>query len=258
MPKQNNPYAAPSARVADAVPAGDDGTLIEGGQSVAAGRGWAWIKEGYALFRESPGTWVLIIFVMALILIAIGLVPYMDMLSSLVVPVFTGGLLLGCRALARGDELEFGYLFEGFRSHAKPLLLVGLLYLAGLVALGFIAAVVFGVGYFVGGEAAADSAREPLGFLLVVLIVVALSIPLVMAVWFAPALVVFHEFGPLAAMKQSFSGCLRNIPAFLVYGLIGMLLAILASIPAMLGWLVLGPVFTGSLYASYRDIFLKS
>ena len=80
----------------------------------------------------------------------------------------------------------------------------------------------------------------------------------VMAVWFAPALVVFHEFGPLAAMKQSFSGCLRNIPAFLVYGLIGMLLAILASIPAMLGWLVLGPVFTGSLYASYRDIFLKS
>jgi hypothetical protein len=34
-------------------------------------------------------------------------------------------------------------------------------------------------------------------------------------------------------------------------------LAILASIPFGLGWLVLGPVMICSVYASYRDIYLE-
>ena len=41
----------------------------------------------------------------------------------------------------------------------------------------------------------------------------------------------------------------------LVYSLVGLVLAIAASIPLGLGWLVLGPMFGGSVYASYRDIF---
>jgi hypothetical protein len=41
----------------------------------------------------------------------------------------------------------------------------------------------------------------------------------------------------------------------LVYGLILILLAVLASIPIMLGWFVLLPVIITSLYASFCDIF---
>jgi hypothetical protein len=40
-----------------------------------------------------------------------------------------------------------------------------------------------------------------------------------------------------------------------VYGLIFMGLAIVASIPFLLGWLVLGPVIAGSWYASWRETF---
>jgi hypothetical protein len=32
-------------------------------------------------------------------------------------------------------------------------------------------------------------------------------------------------------------------------------LAVVASVPAFLGWLVLGPVLFASLYASYKDLF---
>jgi uncharacterized membrane protein len=56
-------------------------------------------------------------------------------------------------------------------------------------------------------------------------------------------------------MKASFVACLRNIVPFLVYGVILFVLAIVASIPFGLGWLVLGPVMAASLYAGYRDIF---
>jgi uncharacterized membrane protein len=60
---------------------------------------------------------------------------------------------------------------------------------------------------------------------------------------------------PVEAMKASFAGCLRNVVPFLVYGVIGLLLAIVASIPLGLGWLVLVPVAIASIYASYCDIF---
>jgi uncharacterized membrane protein len=82
-----------------------------------------------------------------------------------------------------------------------------------------------------------------------------LLLPLVMAIWFAPALIMLAGLSPVEAMKASFAGCLRNVVPFLVYGLIGVLLAIVASIPLGLGWFVLVPVAIASIYASYCDIF---
>jgi len=35
------------------------------------------------------------------------------------------------------------------------------------------------------------------------------------------------------------------------------LLALVAMIPIGLGWLVLGPMLSASVYTSYRDIYLK-
>ena len=34
-----------------------------------------------------------------------------------------------------------------------------------------------------------------------------------------------------------------------------MVFSIVASLPLFLGWLVLGPVIMGSIFASYRDIY---
>ena len=56
-------------------------------------------------------------------------------------------------------------------------------------------------------------------------------------------------------MKTSFRACWINMLPMLVYSLLGLAFAIVASIPFGLGWLVLGPVFAASVYASYKDIF---
>jgi uncharacterized membrane protein len=90
------------------------------------------------------------------------------------------------------------------------------------------------------------------------LVALGLSVPLVMAMWFAPALIVFHDLKPMDALTQSFQGCLKNIVPFLVYGIITFVIGMLASIPAGLGWLIWGPTLIGSIYAGYRDIFLQS
>ena len=90
---------------------------------------------------------------------------------------------------------------------------------------------------------------------LLLVIAVLLMAPVLMAMWFAPALVMFHRMTALDAMRASFFASLRNAPAFIVFSLVYIVLVLLASIPAMLGWLLLLPVTFGAMYSSYRDVF---
>jgi hypothetical protein len=255
-----NPYTAPAATVAD--PAAPQGKFIPGGRTVAAGRGWSWIAQGWDLFRRQPGLWIGITITLFVILFALGLIPLLGKLANAVLwPVLSAGLLLGCRALAEGGSLEFGHLFAGFRERFGTLIAVGAISFAISFAIGMLVAVVMGVGIFTmfgGGPGPGASPEALMTVMLAVLVMFALLLPLMMALWFAPALVVFHDRGPVEAMQESFAGCLKNIVPFLVYGLIGLVFAILASIPIGLGWLLLGPVLIGSLFASYRDIYLES
>jgi uncharacterized membrane protein len=76
--------------------------------------------------------------------------------------------------------------------------------------------------------------------------------------WFAPALVFFNNMSPVEALKASFNACLKNTLPFLVYGLMVMVLLFFAALPVGLGFLVLIPVLAGSIYVSYRDIFVAN
>jgi uncharacterized membrane protein len=254
-----NPYAAPKAPVAETL---SQGSFIPGGRTVAPGRGWSWIAEGWNLFKRHAGMWIAVGVLFALIFIAMAFIPILGSLAAMALaPVFTGGLMIGCRAQEEGGELQIGHLFAGFRERFGTLVSVGLLYLAGSVVAALVAGLVTGAGLWnmLGGGQVdpAAAAGAFMTVLLGVLVMMALMLPVFMAIWFAPPLVVFHEQGALEAMKNSFAACLRNIVPFLVYGVILFVLAMLASIPFGLGWLVLGPTLVCSLYMAYRDIFFE-
>jgi len=254
-----NPYAAPSVPVADVSHAGDDGQLIEGGMAVPASHGWDWIAEGFELFKINPGIWILNLIILLVIMIVLAIVPFIGSLAIyLLYPVFGGGLMLGCHALARNEPFEVAHLFAGFKERTGSLVLLGLLYLVGLIVIVIVVSIFFGLSLF--GAMFAGGARSfnPMTLLFAGLIMLGLSIPLAMAIWFAPALVVFHDLKPVDAMKQSFLGCLKNIVPFLLYGVIGLVIGILAAIPFGLGWLVWAPTVVGSIYAGYRDIFVEA
>jgi uncharacterized membrane protein len=104
--------------------------------------------------------------------------------------------------------------------------------------------------------AAVLTASALLSILVALLVVLALWVPIAMAFWFAVPLVVFHDVAPTAAIKMSFFACLRNIVPFLVYGIVMLVLLILAALPIGLGLLVMVPVLLTSAYRSYRDIFI--
>jgi uncharacterized membrane protein len=254
------------------------GSALTGGPSfephaLEPGRGASWWAEGWRLFTPAVGTWLLIALVLLGMFLAaglLGLIPVLGQLLGLgfevVVPVFVGGLMLGCRALDRGNPLLLSHLFAGFSQRTGPLIILGIIY-TGLALL--IALIVFGMMIAIFGAAilgmitgAADAAQTGVAFgsvvvavLLGILFFLLLLVPLVMAIWFAPALVMLGGMTPGAALKASFSGCLRNVVPFLVYGVVGVVLAVLATIPFGLGWFVLGPVVYATIYAGYCDIF---
>ena len=251
-----NPYAAPRAQVADETlaPRGD---FLPAGRGVPTGNGWTWITDAWSIFRAAAGTWIGIIVVLAIILIVLAVLPVVGSLASCVLgPVFTGGLMLACRDAEEGT-LQFSRAFAGFSQRFGTLATVGVLYLVGMIVIVFLASIVTGVGMFsmLGGASPDQLARFGVTLVLTVLIVLALMLPLVMALWFAPALVVFHDMGAIEAMKASFYGSLKNMLPFLLYGIVLTIAGVLASIPALLGWLVLGPVLVASIYTAYRDIY---
>jgi hypothetical protein len=181
------------------------------------------------------------------------------LLTALFWPVFVAGFCVGCRALDEGGELEIAHLFAGFRERLGPLLGVGALSLLASLIIGMVVGLGLGAGAFtmMRGDPEAMAALAGTTLALLVLITMALLLPVMMAAWFAPALVVFQGEGVIDSMKGSFAGCLKNIVPFLVYGVVFFLLALLAMIPIGLGWLVLGPMLSASVYTSYRDIYLK-
>jgi len=236
-------------------------SYVAGGRGVAAGRGWDWIAAGWELFKRQAGMWIALILVALVIFLVLAFIPILGSIASIVLtPVFGAGVVIGCRAIEEGRPLEIGHLFAGFKEKLAPLATVGAIYLGAAIVIALVVGLATGASIF--GLASGDSsAAAPAAFmtlLLAVLVMLALMLPVVMAIWFAPALVVFHGKGAVDAMQESFSGCLRNIVPFLVYGVVMLALSLVASIPLGLGWLVLGPVLAASLYTAYKDIYLMA
>jgi hypothetical protein len=274
----SNPYAAPKAAVADAEPAAQPpGAFVPGGRGVSAGRGWSWLVAGWALFRKQVLSWIGVT-VALMVLTAAG--TFAAVAGTIVMtalwPVLTAGLMIGCRAIEDGGSLRVGHLFSGFTGRFATLMVVGLLYLAGYAAVLLVIAAIFGfdiVKVLLGIEVPVDGMQ----LLLAALVMMALLLPAIMAVWFAPHLVSFHERGAIQALRESFSGCLRNILPFLVYGVLMLVAAFAALIPfalaagllsVLLGpaalvlifaaFMLIVPPFLASSYASYRDIYFTS
>jgi uncharacterized membrane protein len=202
---------------------------------VGAGSALNWLQQGWAMFIARPGAWMAMTVIVIVIYVGLATVPLIGPLAAhLLAPVLAAGMLIACQKLAHEQDLAISDLFAGFQQHTSALLTLGVLYMLAMLALAVLAMLLAGLLWLL------------------------LSVPIVMAIWFAPALVVFNAMAPVDALKASFNACLKNILVFLVYAPLVMVLCFFATLPVGLGFLVLGPVLAGSVYASYRDIFLSA
>jgi hypothetical protein len=132
-----NPYATPGSRVADLSVSGPaQPRFIRDGRTVPAGNGWAWLVSGWDLFKRNPGVWILII----IIFVAIQMVfcSCAGRHGCFVYPhaITGGGIMSGCAHWNSVKRWKWPIYSHGFRERTGSLVQVGLLYFAGVVAIG--------------------------------------------------------------------------------------------------------------------------
>jgi hypothetical protein len=257
------PNTVPAMRSDAAMP-----TWPRAPRSLSAGRGAAWWSEGWRVFTAAPLLWIGMLVVLVVIMFALNFIPIIGQIAGVLLwPVWYGGLMLGCHALATGRPLAFSHLFAGFgEGRAMPLILLGLIYaVVSFVLFAIVMFIALGSLGFAGlaamftGDPTAMSNAMAAGMgtatIFAVLVGIVFGALFVMGWWFAPPLVALNRADALSAVSASFGASMRNLGALVVAFLIFLVLAVLASIPFGLGWLVLGPVAIGAYYASWREVF---
>jgi hypothetical protein len=240
-------------------------------RSVEAIHGWRWITGGMALFRANPLLWMMMVMAIYVGTHLLLLIPFVGMVAVLVVPHLIAGMCHGCQGITQGKPLRLGYLASGFLKSAGPLVTIGGVSLIGQLLTLFVMMAIGGDAINTASKAMAEGAATPSAVeamraaaprvTLALIAGVAISLPLMMAVWFAPLLVFFDDIKPLNALALSLWGCLRNLLAFLVYGMVVIAVLVvlmplgLAAHQHDLGVWLLAPILIPSLYVSYRDLF---
>ena len=232
-------------------------------QRLSADRGWHWIMDAFRLVKPYFGVWFLLCLIFFIIMMVLSAVPAGSFVWMLLQPILGAGLMFACSELERGEEPEIAHLFIGFQRNPTQLALIGVIGFAvsiGIVLLAMVPLWLLG-GMTVLAALASPSAMAGLGgtallaLMLFLLIVLVLLMPLTMAMWFATALVLFDNLPAWQAFKISYRGCMANLMPFLVFGLIGMVLCVVAAMPLGLGLFLLVPVLFATGYTSYRDVF---
>lgn len=265
-----NPYQTPSVPVLQETPVVDTASFISAGRTLGAGAGVDWLTAAWRLFVEAPFMWIGMFVIYLLFVTAVNAFPFVGpLVSYLLFGVIAAGWLAAAHAVAGGEKLDLEHLFSGFKSKTSPLFVLGALYAGAtitVVVLVVIALVVgvIGVSGEIGALLSGDTTQltdlaesSMMALVLVVLVGLALFIPVMMAAWFAPALVYFHDVPPLDALKTSFMACLRNFVPFLIFGIVTAIMFVVAIIPLFLGLLVAGPVWMIAAFTSYRAVFTE-
>jgi hypothetical protein len=254
-----NPYAAPTSPLAP--PPSDSGRFVPNGRVVAAGQGYHWLMDGFRLFFKVPVHFYISMVVHLVTVVVLALIPLIGgFLGQLALPMFTAGYFAIGHALKTTAIPDVSVMFTGFNKKPTQLLTVGVVAVAGNLGALLLGGAVGAGPILLGalrGKPVIPTAFE-MQIVIGMLLYLALVMPLSMALWFAPALVVLHDVAPGEAMKQSFNACLKNFVPFLVYGLVAFVAIIAGAIPLLLGLFVVIPALGASVYPQYASIFAAS
>ena len=148
--------------------------------------------------------------------------------------------MYACNRSAIYGELKFSYLFAAFATKKRAFFILLLLYLAVTIVVG-IAIISFMAAFKSGMITTEPNPAASSLILLIPAVFIIFFISLWMSIWFAPCLIMLHDVKPWAAMKMSFTACLRNIPA----GIVNILMWIVIYIGLTVGIYIIAGIVIG-------------
>ena len=229
-----------------------------------------------------PGSLLLVTYYILLKLLLY--VPFVGPYAiSILKPVFAVGLLAAAWTQERGGTPQLGQLFQGFRANLKRLLPIGIFFVVGVTAAVFASSLVddgklLDLLSNAGGAMNEEDVAAALGngaLQAGMLFSALLTIPVLIATWWAPALVVFQNATAGAALAASFRAAIANFRPLAIYAIgvffygaalpalfTGVLVLLLQDPGLQIAKVLLLPygIFLAATlhisdYVSYRDVF---
>jgi hypothetical protein len=241
-----------------------------------AGTGWAWLKQGAALFRKQPAGLTTLLFANILISIALSALPVLGpLLAVILIPSLSMAFMQACLMIDNGERVTPRVLLTGFRKPAVVALCkLGVVYLAVSVVLAVLASVMVNDTFWlqlsgkqVDPKKMAVDASDMLGMLGLFLIDMAALISLA----FAAPLMYWEKMGPGKATFYSFFAVVRSARVFgvMLLAWFAMFFAVCCVVALVVSktdlayvimlWLIFLFVLLlqCAIYAGYRQIFGK-
>lgn len=251
-------------------------------RTLTTAQGWRWLAEAYAIFRKAPSRLGMVVMAYWLIVLLLNAIPLIGpVLTSLLIPGLSVGVMNACQHAEREQSFEAGILFSALKTRQKPLLTLGGVYLlCSLFALTLSMLVDGGqlLSVMSGQMLLTDEILASPDFALAAFMVLLAMLPVLMSYWYAPILVSWYQLSISKALFFSFIACLRNWRAFLAYSvsvfLFGAVMPFVAVgfistlVPESSGFvaailivpmlMIFAPTVLASFYVSYRDVFAVS
>ena len=185
---------------------------------VPALHGLMWVAHGFTLFRAYPAAWLVLFPLLWLALFALILVPVLGPLVAMcLMPGFTAGMMFAAAESQHARAPLPATLFVPLKARPREQLQLGFAYTAAVFGAFFLL-----VWLLPSAPRPSDfgkSGRDAQAFLPFALAAAAAYTPIMMALWYSPALVHWHGMKPGKALFFSLVAGFRNWRAFTVYGI---------------------------------------
>ena len=221
--------------------------------------GISWVIKPFELFKDNFSVWLAVGFISCVASLIGAYVPIIEIFFKVISILIVGVIIIICAAQAQNEDLDFTELWLKLKVQLRPLIILSLLFVVGIAVVLIPLLILFG---FMSVTASLDIEaiklqEYPMGALIFSGIVsLVLFLLLLMAMWFAPALIILHGLEPKIAMKSSLKGFLANLLPMMVYSLIGgIILLFFLSITLGFGIVIALPWVMMNHYISYRDVW---
>jgi hypothetical protein len=239
-----------------------------------------WNKESFMLFKKTPNQSLILSLAYLFIFMLLPSMPMIQIFSIasiLIWPIFLVFAVNFYKAHDKNKEENFLAVYEKIKPRLATLLMLGLICLiyAGMVTMVLNSEM---QGFIQLSENNNELVTVINNFVPMIGKLILLLLPLLMATWFSPMLIVYNNYSLFKSIKSSIAGCLMYIfplglswlifstTAILFMLLCGLLIGSLASFlpaigPSLMGaiiffaLLVITSVMFAFQYISYRDIF---
>jgi len=247
--------------------------------TVPAIRGVQWAKSGVQTFFRQPLALSGLFFMLLALMSVVGALPVLGKaLALILMPGISMGLMIATREASNGNfpmPLVLISPFRAGRAQFKAMLVLGVLYAAGILLILACTSVVDGGGFAMSvllDTPLSEESQKSMDFQLAMLLASALNMPLSLLFCHATALVHWHAVTPVKGLFFSVAAIWNNIRTFMVYGLVwmgaiflfgmmmAMLVGVLGSVEAVtmvlypVAMLMAAMVFT-SIYFTFVDSF---